>query len=183
MPGSIGGAVYMNARCYGREIADVLTETEIIDFSGKKPGHLRLPAKKTDFGYKSSPFQRRDNFILSASFQLVQKDKALICAEMDAHRRDREDKGHYRYPCAGSVYKNNPAFGKPTGKIIDELGLRGLQKGGARVADWHGNIIINTGGSSAADIRNLINEVAARVKEATGFILEPEILFVGEWDQ
>jgi UDP-N-acetylmuramate dehydrogenase len=181
MPGSIGGAVYMNARCYGREIADVLTETEVIDFSSTKPEQLRLSARKTDFSYKFSPFQGRDFFIISASFQLVQKDKALIFYEMDAHKRDREDKGHYRYPCAGSVYKNNPAFGKSTGKIIDELGLRGLQIGGARVADWHGNIIINTTGAAAADIRNLINEVAARVKEATGFLLEPEILFVGSF--
>jgi len=182
MPGSIGGAVWMNARCYGHEIADVLVETEIIDFSLSPAKTLRQPVNRSEFGYKRSPFQGRDAFILSAAFQLSPGNTEEILARMDANRRDREEKGHYRFPSAGSVFKNNPAFGKPTGKIIDELGLRGLQIGGARIADWHGNFIINTGGASSRDIRALTEEAAARVKQATGFILEPEILFVGEWD-
>ena len=184
MPGSIGGAVWMNARCYGREIADVLLETEIIDFSLSPPKILRPPVavNRSEFGYKRSPFQGRDVFILSAAFQLSPGNTEQILARMDANRRDREEKGHYRFPSAGSVFKNNPDFGKPTGKIIDELGLRGLQIGGARIADWHGNFIINTGKATAKDIRALTEEAAERVKQATGFILEPEILFVGEWD-
>jgi UDP-N-acetylmuramate dehydrogenase len=181
MPGRIGGAVWMNARCYGREIADVLVETEVIDFSLSPPKTLRLPVNRSEFGYKRSPFQGRDVFILSASFQLSSDNTDLILARMDANRRDREEKGHYRFPSAGSVFKNNPGFGRPAGKIIDELGLRGLQIGGARIADWHGNFIINTGGATAKDIRALTEEAAARVKEATGFILEPEILFIGDW--
>jgi UDP-N-acetylmuramate dehydrogenase len=181
MPGTIGGAVWMNARCYGREIADVLVETEIIDFSLSPAKIQRQPVNKSEFSYKRSPFQGRDAFILSAAFQLSPGNTEEILARMDANRRDREEKGHYRFPSAGSVFKNNPAFGKPTGKIIDELGLRGLQIGGARIADWHGNFIINTGEAAAKDIRALTEEAAARVKEATGFILEPEILFVGDW--
>ena len=183
MPGSIGGAVWMNARCYGREIADVLAETEVIDFSGPELRYVQLPAVREEFSYKKSPFQSRDMLILSASFRLTPGKTPDIRAAMDAHRADREAKGHYRYPSAGSVFKNNSAFGKPTGKIIDELGLCGLQKGGAQVAPWHGNIIVNTGGASAADIRALIEEVAVRVKAAAGFTLEPEILFIGEWGQ
>jgi UDP-N-acetylmuramate dehydrogenase len=185
MPGSIGGAVWMNARCYGHEIADVLAETEVMDFSLSPPKILRLPVSvnRSEFGYKRSPFQGRDAFILSAAFQLSSDNTDQILARMDANRRDREEKGQYRFPSAGSVFKNNPCFGKPTGKIIDELGLRGLQTGGARIADWHGNFIINTGGASAKDIRALTEEAAARVKEAAGFILEPEILFVGDWDK
>jgi len=181
MPGSIGGAVWMNARCYGQEIADVLTETEIMDFSLSPPKISRLPVNRSEFSYKRSPFQGRGAFILSAFFQLTQGDTDQILARMDANRRDREEKGHYRFPSAGSVFKNNPCFGKPTGKIIDELGLRGLQIGGAKIADWHGNFIINTGGATAKDIRALTEEAAASVKQATGFILEPEILFIGEW--
>jgi len=181
MPGSVGGAVWMNARCYGHEIADVLVETEIIDFSLSPPKTLRLPVNKEEFSYKRSPFQGRDAFILSAAFQLSPDKTDQILARMDANRRDREEKGQYRFPSAGSVFKNNPCLGKPTGKIIDELGLRGLQIGGARIADWHGNFIINTGGASAKDIRALTEEAAVRVKEATGFILEPEILFIGDW--
>jgi UDP-N-acetylmuramate dehydrogenase len=181
MPGSVGGAVWMNARCYGREIADVLVETEIIDFSLSTPKILRQPVNRSEFSYKRSPFQRRDAFILSAAFQLSPGNTEEILARMDANRRDREEKGHYRFPSAGSVFKNNPSFGKPTGKIIDELGLRGLQIGGAKIADWHGNFIINTGGASSGDIRALTEEAAARVKQAAGFILEPEILFIGDW--
>jgi len=181
MPGSIGGAVWMNARCYGHEIAGVLMETEVIDFSESPPGKSRLPVNRQEFGYKRSPFQGRDVFILSAAFQLSSDNTEQILARNDANRRDREEKGHYRFPSAGSVFKNNPDFGKPTGKIIDELGLRGLKTGGAKIADWHGNFIINTGGAAAKDIRALTETAAARVKEATGFVLEPEILFVGDW--
>ena len=181
MPGSIGGAVWMNARCYGQEIADTLRETEIIDFSILPAERSRHPADRAEFGYKCSPFQGRSNLILSASFSLKGADEQHIRAEMDAHRSDRESKGHYRFPSAGSVFKNNTNFGGPTGKIIDELGLRALRIGGAQVAPWHGNFIVNTGGATAADIRALVQEVAARVKDATGFDLEPEILFIGEW--
>jgi len=173
----------MNARCYGHEIADVLIETEVIDFSESPPKILRLPVNRSEFGYKRSPFQGRDVFILSAAFQLSPDNTEQILARMDANRRDREEKGHYRFPSAGSVFKNNPDFGKPVGKIIDELGLRGLQTGGARIADWHGNFIINTEGASSKDIRTLTEEAAARVKQATGFVLEPEILFVGDWEE
>jgi UDP-N-acetylmuramate dehydrogenase len=100
---------------------------------------------------------------------------------MEAHVRGRERKGHYRFPSAGSVFRNNRDFGKPTGQIIDELGLRGFAAGGARVAPFHGNIIVNTGGARAADIRALMDEVSARVRAAADFVLEPEVLFVGEW--
>jgi len=181
MPGSVGGAVWMNARCYGQEIADVLIETDIIDFSVSPPEYTRLPADKSTFGYKKSPFQGRNSLILSASFKLTPGETRQIHAVMDSHRADRETKGHYRYPSAGSVFKNNPDYGKPTGQLIDELGLCGLRKGGAQVAPWHGNIIINTGEASAADIRALVDEVAARVKTAAGFDLEPEILFIGDF--
>ena len=181
MPGSIGGAVWMNARCYGQEIAGVLIETEVIDFSALPAGHTRLSVKRSEFGYKRSPFQRREAFILSASFCLTPGDTDRIRAVMASNRRDREDKGHYRFPSAGSVFKNNENFDRPTGKIIADLGLRGLRHGGAQVAPWHGNIIINTGTATAADIHALTGEIAARVKAAMGLNLEPEILFIGEW--
>jgi UDP-N-acetylmuramate dehydrogenase len=182
MPGSVGGAVWMNARCYGREIADVLAWVEIIDFSSvsDEPEKKRITSK-TGFGYKRSPFQDWDCLILEAGFRLMPGDKDAIFGDMERNRQDRRDKGHYRFPCAGSVFKNNPGFGKPTGQIIDELGLRGLAKGGAQVSPFHGNIIINTIGASAEDVRFLMDEVSAKVKTRTGFVLEPEVLFVGEW--
>jgi UDP-N-acetylmuramate dehydrogenase len=178
MPGTVGGAVWMNARCYERSVADALVSTEILDESG---GRRWVPARPQDFGYKKSPFQGQNSLILTARFALRPRPEPEIRAEMAEHRRDREAKGHYRYPSAGSAFKNNRAFGKPTGKIIDELGLRGLSVGGAQVAPWHGNIIINTGNAAAAEIRSLTEELARRVKAAANFTLEPEILFVGDW--
>jgi UDP-N-acetylmuramate dehydrogenase len=180
MPGSIGGAVWMNARCYGRDIAGSLCAVEIIDCAGGGEP-LTLPVDRAAFGYKKSPFQNRNCLILSAAFNVTPGDTAAIRAEMESHRRDREAKGQYRFPSAGSAFKNNRAFGKPSGQIIDELGLRGLRLGGAQVAPFHGNILINAGGATAADIRALAAEVAARVQAAAGFSLEPEILFVGDW--
>ncbi|MDR2303725.1 MAG: FAD-binding protein [Treponema sp.] len=196
MPGSIGGALWMNARCYGKSVSDVLVETEILEFSpgvehaagpqrsggkGSLPQRRLIPFNTADFGYKKSPFQGRDALILSGRFAFRPRPGAEIRREMEGYRRDREEKGHYRYPSAGSVFKNNREFGKPTGKIIDELGLRGFAAGGAQVAPFHGNIIINKGNASSADIRSLIGEVTVRVKAATGFMLEPEILFAGDW--
>jgi UDP-N-acetylmuramate dehydrogenase len=178
MPGSVGGAVWMNARCYDRSIAGALLETEILDEDFVR---RRVPFKAEDFGYKKSPFQKMDALILSARFKLTPGSTAAIRQEMDAHRRDREEKGHYRLPSAGSAFKNNRAFGAPTGKIIDELGLRGFSIGGASIAPWHGNIIVNTGGASSSDIRALVDAVTEKVKALRGFDLEPEILFSGQW--
>ncbi|GHV25782.1 UDP-N-acetylenolpyruvoylglucosamine reductase [Spirochaetia bacterium] len=184
MPGAIGGAVWMNARCYGRQVSDALLRTEIVEHSPLDGSLNRVwvPCKSEDFGYKRSPFQKRSPLILAAEFGLEKRAVPEIRREMAEHRRDREEKGHYRYPSAGSVFKNSREFGKPTGKIIDELGLRGYSVGGAQVAPWHGNIIINTGNATAADIRELMEQAAEKVRDATGFVLEPEIIFAGEWD-
>ncbi|MDR2369954.1 MAG: UDP-N-acetylmuramate dehydrogenase, partial [Treponema sp.] len=165
MPGTIGGAVWMNARCYDRETADVLAETLIID---ENLAYVKVPRNANAFSYKKSPFQGRDLVIVSASFTLQPRPEAEIREEMASHRDDREKKGHYRHPSAGSAFKNNRSFGKPSGKIIDELGLRGLSVGGAAVAPYHGNIIINTGAAASGDIRKLASLVAARVKAETG---------------
>jgi UDP-N-acetylmuramate dehydrogenase len=178
MPGTIGGAVWMNARCYDHEAADILAETAIID---ENLEYVKILRNVNAFSYKKSPFQDKNIVIVSASFILRPRPEAEIRKEMTSHRDDREKKGHYRYPSAGSVFKNNRSYGKPSGKIIDELGLRGLSVGGAAVAPYHGNIIINTGAATSGDIRKLALLVAARVKAETGFELESEILFVGEW--
>jgi UDP-N-acetylmuramate dehydrogenase len=178
MPGTVGGALWMNARCYERSVSDIFVEAEILDEARRR---VKVPRKEEDFAYKKSPFQNRDVLILSGTLALEPRPGEDIRREAAEHRRDREAKGHYRFPSAGSAFKNNRNFGKPTGKIIDELGLRGFRIGGVQVAPWHGNIIINTGDALAADIRSLVYEVAARVKAATGFILEPEIIFAGDW--
>jgi UDP-N-acetylmuramate dehydrogenase len=183
MPGSIGGALWMNARCYSSEMSDILNWAEYIDFSacaaGGEPQTERI-SSADGFGYKLSPFQKMDCLILSACFKLKQGDKNKMLDEMEKNRQDRQDKGHYLFPCAGSAFKNNRDFGRHTGQIIDELGLKGLQVGGAQIAPFHGNIVINTGGATASDIRALMDKVAEKVKEKTGYVLEPEVIFAGE---
>jgi UDP-N-acetylmuramate dehydrogenase len=176
LPGTIGGAVWMNARCYEKSLSDILSSVEILDESGNK---VIVPYRNEDYDYKKSPFQNRDILILSASFRVKKGNAYEISQQMETYRKDRESKGHFSYPSAGSVFKNNRTFGKPTGKIIEELGLRGTQIGGARLADWHGNFIINTGGASAHDVLSLITLIKDRVRLNLGIELEPEILFVG----
>ena len=174
MPGSVGGALWMNARCYGREMADVVLEAQLLE-GGKA---VKAAPGKEEFAYKESPFQKKDCLIVAASFSLLEKDRALIRKEMEGYRKDREAKGHYRFPCAGSVFKNNRAFGKSTGEIIDGLGLKGMAVGDAQVAPWHGNIIINRGKARSGDILALVEALEGRVRAELGLELEREILFI-----
>jgi len=177
MPGSLGGALWMNARCYDREMADIVRQARVLDTGGIRD----IPLQKEHFSYKKSPFQGKDNLILAVSVALEEGDSRIIRETMTAHRKDREAKGHYRYPSAGSAFKNNRAFGKPTGQIIDELGLKGLCVGDAQIAPWHGNIIINRGNARSADILALVKMAEDRVKKETGLELEREILFTGKF--
>jgi UDP-N-acetylmuramate dehydrogenase len=175
MPGTVGGAVWMNARCYDHSVSDYLVSVKLLSRDGLQKDY-RFRAE--DFGYKHSPFQNGDNIIIEGTFRLPKKDRQAIRDTMNWCRQDRESKGHYRFPSAGSAFKNNRAFGKPSGKIIDELGLCGFSRGGAQVAPWHGNIIINRGNASASEIKMLCNDIQTKVKEKTGFELESEILFI-----
>ncbi|MFC1237940.1 UDP-N-acetylmuramate dehydrogenase [Treponema vincentii] len=189
LPGTVGGAVFMNARCYEKSISDVLISASVVCFSAKGCGIREYGFRQEDWGYKRSPFQPQDKryaelngsrpVIVSAAFRTAQGDKALIRRTMENRIADRTAKGHFKLPSAGSVFKNNHVFGKPSGKLIDEAGLRGLQIGGAQVAPWHGNFIVNTGFATAQDVLKLIKTIQQRVKENTGFELEPEIIFAG----
>jgi UDP-N-acetylmuramate dehydrogenase len=183
MPGTVGGAVWMNARCREKSVSDMLLETEIMDMDGVSLDPFWVPYKDGDFSYKRSPFQSRNALIIRARFSLKKGSPEELRRTAAALRRDREDKGHFRDPSAGSAFKNNRAFGKPTGKIIDELGLRGFSLGGAMVASWHGNLIINKDHASAADIRALTEILIEKVHAALGITLEPEILFIGDWGE
>jgi UDP-N-acetylmuramate dehydrogenase len=178
LPGTIGGAVWMNARCWGKSASDLLYGVDILD---EDLNLVFEPFNADEWGYKSGPYQNRDILILAARFSLRPDDRGAIQKRMAEYRLEREQKGHFRYPSAGSVFKNNPSFGKSTGKIIDELGLRGMRIGGAQVADWHGNFIINTGGAVSSDIRALALAVQRYAHVSLGLELEPEILFIGDW--
>ena len=179
MPGSVGGALWMNARCYDSEISEVLESADLIDAQGNS---IHFLPGSADWAYKRSPFQNRRLAILRATFRLVLGDSSALWVRMREVQADRERKGHFAAPCAGSVFKNNREFGAPSGVIIDSVGLRGRVEGGAKVSDTHANIIINTGTATASDIRRLMDIVRTRVQAERGFLLEPEVILVGDWD-
>ena len=179
MPGSVGGAVWMNARCYGSEIADVLEWTDEMDENGAVH---RRPMRPSDWSSKHSPYQSSKSVILRAGFRLNREDPRHLRRTMIGHRNDREAKGHYRAPCAGSAFKNNRAFGAPSGVLMDRCGLKGASVGAAAVSEWHANIFVNRGGAKAAEFRELMNRAALQVERTTGFRMEAEILIVGDWE-
>ena len=128
MPGSTGGAIYMNARCYNASISDALKAAVYLDGDGNI---CTLDAAEGGFDYKKSPFQTNGGIILEGIFATTGGNAEELGKEMEGYEADRRSKGHFAYPCAGSVFKNNRAFGLPSGKIIDNLGLRGYTVGGA----------------------------------------------------
>ena len=179
MPGSVGGSVWMNARCYETSIVERIVEVGLID---ENLDTIRMSVDPKSFSYKRSPYQQMDVVITEAVFELYPGTSQTIVDEMESRRADRERKGHYRFPSVGSVFKNNRAFGEPTGAIIDGLELRGFAIGGAKIADYHANIVINQGQAAAADILSVIEHVERIVEEQRGFVLEREVLLVGDWE-
>jgi len=194
LPGSVGGAVFMNARCYDISMADVFFSARVLYFQKGGCTLETWPLRREEWDYKTSPFQQRTgpdplvlspgaSVLLSAEFALRTGNPLALRSEMDRWILDRTEKGHYRFPSAGSMFKNNRAFGMPSGKIIDEAGLRGFHIGDAQVAPWHGNIVINAGNATAADLRALVRTVRGKVYDKTGFLLEPEVIQAGDWDE
>ena len=188
LPGTLGGATFMNARCYDVSISDVLVQVEYGQLSVNEDEQWNASLKTykmngADWDYKVSPFQKElvQCPVLVVTLKVHPLDEAefqQMKQKAQSFVADRQQKGHFSYPSAGSVFKNNRNFGKPSGKIVDEVGLRGLELGGAQVAPWHGNFIINRGNASAGDIQQLVQVVQEKVLDKTGFFLEPEIIFL-----
>ena len=178
LPGTTGGAVFMNARCFEVEIADILVSATYLDL--KDLSVKSYTFDKSHWAYKKSPFNDGTKLVLSATFKAfatgVPSD--TIEEKNRFYINERKSKGHFEFPSAGSVFKNNHDFGKPSGKIIDEAGLKGFAIGGAKVADFHGNFIINTGNATSADVKALVDHIKKVVFEKFGFSLEEEIIFV-----
>ena len=175
MPGCAGGSIYMNARCYGISISDKIETVTYID---KNNSIIKYIYNENDLNYKISPFQNKNIIILNAVFKLDINNLHDIKKKMLSYKIEREEKGHYLYPCAGSVFKNNREFGEPTGKIIDKLGLRGVSIGGAMVSEKHANIIVNKGNATEKDVKNLIEYIKERIFDSFGIHLEREIIYV-----
>ncbi|HPE90029.1 MAG TPA: UDP-N-acetylmuramate dehydrogenase [Spirochaetia bacterium] len=183
LPGSVGGAVYMNARCYDREFADALVGIAYLDPLTLGPATAAVD--RSAWAYKRTPFMPggalAGALILGARFGLAAGDRAALEARAAELEADRATKGHFDYPCAGSVFKNDRSFGRPTGRILDELGFRGRRVGDAMVSPKHANIFVNAGRASAADMRALIAMAIAEAKAAFGVELEPEVVMLGDF--
>jgi UDP-N-acetylmuramate dehydrogenase len=180
LPGSLGGAFYMNARCYEHEFSECAREVECL-LGGELRRETFAPG---EWDYKKSPFQAGGRLagaiILSCSLSLSPGERGLISAVMAEKKQDREKKKQYLFPSGGSVFKNDRRLGQPTGMVLDRLGFRGRACGGASVADFHANMIINRGGAKASEVLSLIRSAQKAVREETGFEIEPELVFVGD---
>lgn len=179
LPGTIGGACFMNARCFDKQISDILFSVSYFDIIEDQIKTTDINLSEWD--YKKTPFQDNKKVILSATFKLIKKsqnEKELINEKCAFYISQRVDKGHFKYPSAGSVFKNNRDFGMPSGQIIDQAGLKGFSVGGASVAPFHGNFIINTNNATQNDIKNLVDHIKKIVYEKFNFSLECEIIFV-----
>ncbi len=174
IPGTVGGFVRMNGGAYGREVADILVDCDIITRAGTRQ---RLAADALHYRYRHSGLPA-DAIIIAARFRGVPGDPAVIQAEMDRIAAAREESQPLRTRTGGSTFKNPP--GHKAWQLVDEAGCRGLTLGGAKVSEKHSNFLLNTGAASAADIEALGEEVRRRVLAATGVTLEWEIARVGE---
>ncbi len=174
IPGTVGGAVRMNAGAYGREVADILVEATVVTRRGEVK---TLPAAAFDFTYRHSTLSDGD-IVVEALFRGTPGDKAAIGAEMDRIAAEREASQPLRSRTGGSTFKNPPS-GKAWA-LVDAAGCRGLRVGGAQVSEKHTNFLLNTGGATSADIEKLGEEVRTRVKANSGVELEWEIQRVGK---
>ena len=173
IPGTVGGAVYMNAGAYGGEIKDVLVSVRYLTAEGQI---VCAPAEQLELGYRHSIFEKNGGCILSAEFRLQPGDKEEIRARMEELMNRRKEKQPLDKPSAGSTFKR-PA-GAFAGALIDQCGLRGYRCGGAAISEKHCGFVVNLGGATCADVLELCRQVAQIVREKTGYELEKEIRVV-----
>lgn len=175
IPGSVGGAVYMNAGAFGQETFDCLEYVEAIDFEGRPAVLLK---KDLPHGYRH--VEGIENYIvLGAGFLLAQKDFTSLTETRHSVQHKRIEKQPLEFPSAGSVFKR-PA-GDFASRLIDEAGLRGLSIGGAKVSEKHAGFIVNFNHATSEDIKNLMDEVRRQVKQKSGIELDLEQILWGEF--
>ncbi len=177
LPGSIGGAVYMNARAYNSEMSNVVESVKALDPDANE---IELSKAKINFSYKKSIFmERKELFIYSVCLKLCEGSKKEISTLYAGNLRDRKSKGQFDYPSAGCVFKNDYSTNTQAGRLIDELGLKGKQIGKAKVYERHANFIINTGNAKPEDIFELIRFIEKQAAEKKNIGLEREIVLLG----
>lgn len=174
IPGSIGGACFMNAGAYGGCMADVLKSVRVLCQDGHEE---TIPVDELGLGYRRSRIASEGMVVLSATFDLEQADPEKIRATMDELTRRREEKQPLELPSAGSTFKRPE--GHFVGKLVTDAGLRGYQVGGAAVSRKHAGFVVNVGGATAADVHAVISHVQDEVERQFGVRLEPEVRFLG----
>lgn len=176
IPGSLGGAVMMNAGAYGGAMADVVASVEVLTEDGQV---RNFSSEEMHFSYRHSRISEEGGIVLSAVLRLSPGDREEIGALMEELTRRRREKQPLNMPSAGSSFKRPQGYF--AGKLIQDAGLRGYRVGQAQVSEKHCGFIVNRGGATAAEVRQLMEEVRAKVKEQFGVDLEPEVRFVGEF--
>ena len=174
IPGSIGGAISMNAGAFKGEMKDVLRSVRLMDTSGNVLEKSRVDLL---FSYRSLKLPQRE-IILGGEFQLAPEGKEEVRSRMEEIIRRRAARHPHDLPSAGSIFQNPPQG--PAGKLIEEVGLKGTRSGDAQISEKHANIIVNTGNARSSDVLELMEIVKAAVLEQRGIRLEPEIKIIGE---
>ena len=177
IPGTMGGAVVMTAGAYGGEMKDVLTVVTVMDEEGEI---VTLPADKLELGYRTSIIKTAGYIVLEAKLQLKEGNPEVIRETMKDLTIRRTTKQPLEYPSAGSTFKSPEGY--YAGKLIMDSGLAGYQVGGAQVSEKHCGFVINAGGSTARDVRTLMDNVRDIVYKKYGVTLEPEVKFLGDFE-
>lgn len=175
IPGTIGGAVFMNAGAYDGEIKNVIKEAEVLD----RDGNIKVLSKEElELGYRTSKVMKDNLVVISATFELTKGDKEKIRERVNELTEKRESKQPLEYPSAGSTFKRPEGYF--AGKLIQDAGLKGASLGGAAVSEKHSGFVINKDGATAEDVLNLIAHVQNEVKKQFGVELHTEVRIIGE---
>ena len=175
LPGTVGGAAYMNARCYEHSISEFIETVGIID-DNFEYNHIGI--EDCDYHYKKSVFQNKNYIIIDVKFKLNKKEKKSIKPEMNKYLNDRKKKNQFKYPSAGSVFLNDYETNMIAGKIIDSINMRGVKIGGAMVSPYHANFIVNYKNATGQDILLLMKKVKEEVYNQKGILLKPEVKII-----
>jgi UDP-N-acetylmuramate dehydrogenase len=175
IPGSVGGAVYMNAGAHGSDISKILTRAHILFDDGSMEW---LSNEEMEFTYRTSVLQKkRPGIVVEAEFKLSDGEKATIVKQMQKNKDYRKDTQPWNFPCAGSIFRNPlPNY---AGKLIEVTGLKGFSIGGAKISEMHGNFIVNTGNATAGDVFSLIQHVKDTIYDLYQIRMETEVEIIG----
>ncbi len=177
IPGSVGGAVVMNAGAYGGEMKDIILDVDVITKEGE---YRRLSLEELELSYRHSCIIENEYIVVRARLMLHEKDEVQIRLVMEDLKNRRIEKQPLNFPSAGSTFKRPEGYF--AGKLIMDAGLRGYSVGGAQVSEKHCGFVVNKGGATASDVVKLMKDVRDKVMEEFGVELEPEVKMIGEFN-